>query len=225
MKREVIETADGSNTIYIPEMSENYHSYHGALQEAQHVFIKNGLQLFKEKKEVHIFEMGFGTGLNALLSMVEGNRVNQKIFYTGIEAFPLEMEIIQKIGYESFVDNEFNKSFKEMHLSKWDQKHTFSDTFSFEKIHTKIQDYAVLEDTKDLVYFDAFGPRAQEEIWGISILEKMHRILKPGGVFVTYCAKGQVKRDLKSLGFELEILEGPPGKREMTRAIKSRHIS
>ena len=112
-----------------------------------------------------------------------------------------------------------------MHLSKWDQKHTFSDTFSFEKIHAKIQDYAVLEDTKDLVYFDAFGPRAQEEIWGISILEKMHRILKPGGVFVTYCAKGQVKRDLKSLGFELEILEGPPGKREMTRAIKSRHIS
>ncbi len=221
MKREVIETADGSKTIYIPEMLENYHSNHGALQEALHVFIKNGLQAFADKKEVHIFEMGFGTGLNAMLSMVEADRVNQKVYYTGIEAFPLEIEITQQIGYEELVDYKFNKYFKEMHLSEWAKKHTFSDNFSFEKIHIKIQDYTVVEETFDLVYFDAFGPRAQEEMWGISILEKMYRILKPGGVFVTYCAKGQVKRDLKALGFTLEILEGPPGKREMTRAIKS----
>jgi tRNA U34 5-methylaminomethyl-2-thiouridine-forming methyltransferase MnmC len=225
MKREVIETADGSKTIYIPEMSENYHSNHGALQEAQHVFIKNGLHVFAEKKEVYVFEMGFGTGLNAMLSMVEADRTKQKVYYTGIEAYPLEMEIIQQIDYEKLVDDKFNKYFKEMHLSNWAQKHTISDTFSFEKIHEKIQDYTVLEDTMDLVYFDAFGPRAQEEMWGISILEKMYKILKSGGVFVTYCAKGQVKRDLKSLGFIVENLEGPPGKREMTRAIKPRHIS
>jgi tRNA U34 5-methylaminomethyl-2-thiouridine-forming methyltransferase MnmC len=220
MKREVIETADGSKTIYIPEMLENYHSNHGALQEAQHVFIKNGLQTFAKKKEVHIFEMGFGTGLNAMLSMVEADRVNQKVYYTGIEAFPLEMEIIQQIGYEELVDIKFNNNFKKMHLCEWAKNHIFSETFSFEKIHAKIQDYTFVENTVDLVYFDAFGPRAQEEMWAISILEKMYRILKSGGVFVTYCAKGQVKRDLKALGFTLEILEGPPGKREMTRAIK-----
>lgn len=220
MKREVIETADGSKTIFISEMDESYHSSHGAFQESMHVFIENGLSQFKEYETLNVFELGFGTGLNALLSMVETDKNKQTINYTGIEAFPVERELIEQIGYEKLVDEKFETPFFNMHTSNWDEKQTLTENFSFKKIHAKIQDYTPEESNFDLVYFDAFGPKVQEEMWGIDVLEKMYSLLKPRGILVTYCARGQFKRDLKSLGFVVEGLPGPPGKREMTRAIK-----
>lgn len=220
MKREVIETEDGSKTIFIAEMDENYHSGHGALQEAMHVFIKNGLIHFKENKEINVFEVGFGTGLNALLTMVEADNNNQTIRYTGIEAFPVEMELIDQLGYEDLTGQQFKKPFFKMHTSQWDELQQLTDHFTFKKILSKIQDFEPEKSTVDIVYFDAFGPQVQGEMWSLDILEKMYTLLKPGGILVTYCAKGQFKRDLKSLGFEVEGLPGPPGKREMTRALK-----
>lgn len=220
MKREVIETADGSKTIFIVEMDENYHSGHGALQEAMHVFILNGLQELKDLKEISVFELGFGSGLNALLTMVHADKNHQKIHYTGIEAFPVEMDLIEQIGYENLIDPCYKTPFFEMHSSTWNELHPITINFFFSKIQDKIQNYSVKESSMDIVYFDAFGPKAQEEMWHIDILDKMYKMLKPNGIFVTYCAKGQVKRDLKSLGFTVEALAGPPGKREMTRARK-----
>lgn len=219
MKREVIRTADGSNTIFIPEMDENYHSGHGALQEALHVFITNGLRKLSAHQEIFVFEMGFGTGLNALLSLVESEQ--KPIHYVGIEAYPVEEELIVQIGYEEFVDPKYHSLFHKMHAVTWNEKHALTPHFSFEKIHAKIEDHQVSPNTFDIVFYDAFGPRAQSAMWDSSILEKMYQQLKPGGFLVTYCAKGQVKRDLKAIGFTVEAVPGPTGKREMTLAYKN----
>jgi tRNA U34 5-methylaminomethyl-2-thiouridine-forming methyltransferase MnmC len=220
MKREVVQTADGSMTIHIPEMNENYHSGHGALQEAKHVFLQNGLLEFKDRGEVAVFEMGFGTGLNAFLTMEYCELKRKKLRYTGIEAFPVDFEMAKAMKYESSVDSFVSSYFDEIHKCTWNEVHQLTDLISFQKLHLKIENYIPANDTFDLIYFDAFGPRAQGDMWEISILTKMHQILKPGGLFVTYCAKGQLRRDLKSLGFKVESLPGPPGKREMTRGWK-----
>ena len=220
MKREVILTADGSKTIYIPEMEENYHSTNGALQEAMHVFIQNGIRTFNPKGEITVFEMGFGTGLNALLTLVESVNSDRNINYIGIEAYPVELELIKEINYETLVDEQFTESFSMMHSFPWEQTHTIHPNFTFQKIHLKIQDYQPINSSIDIIFFDAFGPKVQNEVWTIDVLKKMHDMLKPDGILVTYCAMGQMKRDLKSLGFKVEGLPGPPGKREMTRAVK-----
>lgn len=220
MKREVILTADGSKTIYIPEMDENYHSTNGALQEALHVFIQNGIRTINFNDEIKVFEMGFGTGLNALLTLVEAVNSEKQINYIGIEAFPVELKLIKEINYESLVNEQFTESFSLMHSLPWSEKHILHPNFTFQKIHLKIQDYQPLNSSVDLIFFDAFGPKVQQEVWTIDVLKKMHDMLKPNGILVTYCAKGQMKRDLKSLGFKVEGLPGPPGKREMTRAVK-----
>lgn len=221
MKREIITTSDGSKTIFIPEMEENYHSGHGALQEARHVFIKNGLQNLNIAGEINIFEMGFGTGLNALLTMIEAEQNQQEIYYCGIEAYPVEKDLIKQIGYETLFEKQFESPFLELHSSEWNKLKSISDFFKFEKILQKIEDYEAESEKFDLIYFDAFGPRAQKEMWSPEILSKMFKMLKNGGILVTYCANGQFKRDLKSIGFSVEALPGPPGKREMTRALKS----
>ncbi|MFN5148700.1 MAG: tRNA (5-methylaminomethyl-2-thiouridine)(34)-methyltransferase MnmD [Flavobacteriia bacterium] len=220
MKREVILTADGSKTIFIPEMDENYHSGHGALQEAVHVFIRNGLSLYHEKKEVWVFEMGFGTGLNALLSLIEAEKNGLQVNYTGIEAFPVEEQMAVDMNYPSLLGEEYRQVFQQLHKMEWDKDHKVTPNFSFRKVFEKIEEHIPQTEQFDLVYFDAFGPRAQQEMWAPLILTKMHEMLKPGGALVTYCAKGQVKRDLKAIGFKIEALPGPLGKREMTRAVK-----
>ena len=220
MKRELILTADGSKTIYIPEMDENYHSTNGALQEALHVFIQNGIRTFNPKGEITVFEMGFGTGLNALLTLVDAVNSTRKINYIGIEAYPVELELIKEINYESLVNEQFTESFSSMHSLPWEQKHIIHPNFTFQKIHAKIQNYQTLNSSVDIIFFDAFGPKVQQEVWTIDVLKKMYDMLKPNGILVTYCAMGQMKRDLKSLGFKVEGLPGPPGKREMTRAVK-----
>jgi tRNA U34 5-methylaminomethyl-2-thiouridine-forming methyltransferase MnmC len=166
--------------------------------------------------------MGFGTGLNALLSAQEAIHLKKHIHYIGIEAFPVAAEMALSMNYEKFVTADVEAVFSALHLTEWENKQHISPFFTIEKIQQKIEDYSPKLTSVDLVYFDAFGPRAQAEMWDLNVLAKMADILVPGGLFVTYCAKGQLKRDLKSLGFTVESLPGPPGKREMTRAWKNK---
>ncbi|MDX2361441.1 MAG: tRNA (5-methylaminomethyl-2-thiouridine)(34)-methyltransferase MnmD [Crocinitomicaceae bacterium] len=220
MKRTVIATTDGSKTIYIEEMDETYHSSHGAIQEAKHVFIKNGLEVL-ESDSIRVFELGFGTGLNALLTCKFANDADRFIEYHGIEAFPVSLEMASEMDYPSLIEGDYSPHFESIHSNKRDDLIEITDKFSLKKIEAKIQKVELDPDYYDIVFFDAFGPRAQSEMWEMEILKKMYDALKVNGVLVTYCAQGQFKRNLKALGFTVESLPGPPGKREMTKAIKN----
>lgn len=220
MNRELITTSDGSQTIFVKELNETYHSIHGAIQEANHVFIDKGLRLFKAGDKVRILEVGFGTGLNALLTWLHAKELNLNVNYTGVEAFPVEDELIQAINYCDQLESGAEEYFKKLHEIEWDSEIQLDEHFTLSKIKQKIEEFSVPAHLFDLIYFDAFGPNAQSELWNSDVLQKMNDLLKPNGILVTYCAKGQVKRDLKSVGFKIEALPGPPGKREMTRAIK-----
>ena len=218
MKQELITTDDGSSSLYIPELDETYHSTHGALNEALHVFIENGLKRC-EHASVKIFEVGFGTGLNALVSGVYKSE-NQNIEYNSIEAYPVELGVVRKLNYCDVLDGDYDAFFTELHELTWETKHEMNDHFTFEKIHKLIENYTPKKMYHDLIFFDAFGPKVQSEMWNLSVLEKMYNTLKVGGELITYCAQGQFKRNLKQLGFEVIALPGPPGKREMTVARK-----
>jgi tRNA U34 5-methylaminomethyl-2-thiouridine-forming methyltransferase MnmC len=220
MEKTIITTADGSTSLFIPELNETYHSHHGALQEAIHVFIQEGIRPLAHLPTLTIFEMGFGTGLNALLALTETFTTPQQIHYIGIEAFPVSVEQAIEMNYVELVEQQTKTLFEAMHRLPWNTPHQLTDRFSFTKINQKIETYVPNDASIDLLFFDAFGPRAQQEMWELPILEKMYRLLKKNGVLVTYCAKGEVKRNLKKIGFEIEALPGPPGKREMTRATK-----
>ena len=217
MKHEVIITGDGSSSIFIPELNEHYHSSHGAIQEAEHVFIKHGIQQVA-KESVTIFELGFGTGLNALLTALFAEKHKIHVTYHSIEAFPVDKALLEQLNYSELLEDT-KAILKAIHAADWEADVVISEYFTLRKIEAKIEDFEI-EQGVDLIYFDAFGPRAQAELWDIAILEKMYNALNEDGVLVTYCAQGQFKRDLKSLGFRVESLPGPPGKREMTRAIK-----
>jgi tRNA U34 5-methylaminomethyl-2-thiouridine-forming methyltransferase MnmC len=217
-------TGDGSHTIYLPDINETYHSTHGAIRESNHVFIKNGLEFIanQKRKSVSIYEVGFGTGLNALLTALYAERNQITIRYQSIDAFPLDSEDIYKLNYiEKLGDvTATAELFQRLHLASWENWHAITPLFQLKKIKGLFQETEVQEGIYDLCYFDAFAPSKQPEMWEISILEKIKNMLVEHGVFTTYCAKGQLKRDLKNLGFEVETLEGPPGKKEMVRAIK-----
>ena len=219
MEREIIKTLDGSTTIHLKEWDECYHSKHGAIQEAKHVFIKNGLSLF-ENKPVTILEIGFGTGLNAFITFLEGQQKQQKIDYVGVEAYPVDAKEVLGMNYvEELEAGDFEKIFKKMHEVEWDQKNEISSEFSLTKrkqFFDEINDF----ETFDLIYFDAFGYRVQPELWSTEIFQKMYNSLKSNGVLVTYAARGVVKRSMIEVGFTVEKLAGPPGKREMFRAFK-----
>ncbi|MEY2869352.1 MAG: hypothetical protein RIR01_1843 [Bacteroidota bacterium] len=219
LKREIIKTKDGSTTIHLEEWNESYHSKHGAIQEAKHVFIKNGLSLF-EGKTISVLEIGFGTGLNAFISFLEAPALKQKIDYVGVEAYPVDTEEILSMNYveELNAQNQL-PVFKKMHESKWNEEVALSDDFLLTKRQQFFQD---IDDVSrfDLIYFDAFGYRVQPELWSTEIFLKMYNALKSNGVLVTYAARGVVKRSMLEVGFRVEKLEGPPGKREMFRALK-----
>lgn len=221
MNRKLITTSDGSQTIFVEELNETYHSIHGAIQEANHVFIDKGLRLFKAGDKVKILEVGFGTGLNALLTWLNARKLNLSIDYVGVEAYPVEDELIDSIDYYAQLEEGAEECFKQLHKASWNVLEQLDDCFSLLKLHAKVESIKEINSTYDLIYFDAFGPNAQSELWNSDVLQKMNDLLKPNGILVTYCAKGQVKRDLKSVGFTIEALPGPPGKREMTRAIKT----
>lgn len=219
MERKVILTADGSSTIYLPQWDENYHSKHGAIQEAKHVFIKHGLSLFSERK-ITILEIGFGTGLNSFITFLEAKKLNIEVDYVGVEAYPVAYEELEKLNYVSELDAlNFKSVFDEMHQQKWETKNEISAKFLLTK---RQQLFHEINDEKafDLIYFDAFGARVQPELWTEEIFEAMFKALKSGGVLVTYCAKGSVRRAMLKVGFLVEKLPGPPGKREMLRATK-----
>ena len=220
MKREIVETGDGSKTIRIVDLDENYHSSHGALQEALHVFIKNGLLEFKEKSQISIFEMGFGTGLNAFLSAIKSSDLKLKIEYSGVEDFPVSEDEIIALEYAQLVGGENVELYKKIHSSSWEKMNEISAFFALKKINNQLQNLELEKESFDIIYYDAFGPRAQDEMWSVELFQKMYDSLKVGGFLVTYCAKGQVKRNMKEVGFTIESLSGPPGKREMTRAWK-----
>lgn len=219
MKREIIHTSDGSTTIHIKEWDECYHSKHGAIQEAKHVFIKNGLALFPNQK-VCILEIGFGTGLNAFITYLEAKDLGQTIDYVGVEAFPISEEELRSMNYPEELNALDSKIiFDKMHDSKWEEKNNLDEKFSLTKRKQFFEEINDIEKF-DLIYFDAFGYRVQPELWTVAVFERMYKSLKKGSVLVTYAARGVIKRNMIEVGFTVEKLAGPPGKREMFRARK-----
>lgn len=224
IQQELLQTGDGSLTIHLPQWNESYHSKHGALQEAYHVFIRNGLDFFTDKKEVTILEIGFGTGLNAFITLLESQNRNQKIHYVGVEAFPIESKIYEKLNYHDLlkVANQ-KKLFVDLHRCDWNIKQEIVPTFLLEKFQMKFQEIT-LENQFDLIYFDAFGFRVQPELWSLDIFRRMYKALKNKGILTTYAARGIITRNLKHCGFEVQKTSGPIGKREMTIAFKNNKI-
>lgn len=225
MKRHIITTADGSKTIQIEDWNEQYHSIHGAIQESQHVFIKQGLSLVFDTIDTHstsisVLEIGFGTGLNAFLTVLEAEKHTNHICYTGIEAYPISETEINALNYSELLDDQSSdEKFKALHDCSWEEKHTISPHLELTKRQMKFQDLADI-DSYNLIYFDAFGARVQPELWTEDIFAIMFQALRPRGVLVTYCAKGSVRRAMQAVGFAVERLPGPPGKREMLRCTK-----
>jgi tRNA U34 5-methylaminomethyl-2-thiouridine-forming methyltransferase MnmC len=219
LKRNIIITADGSSTIHISDWDEHYHSKHGAIQEAKHVFIKNGLH-FLSIPNVAILEIGFGTGLNSFITFLEALKLGLTVNYVGIEAYPVPINEINCLNYVAQLNAEAHKStFQKMHQLNWEVTANLSANFTLTK---RKQLFESITDTEafNLIYFDAFGARVQPELWTELIFKKMYQALKKDGVLVTYSAKGSVRRALQTVGFFVEKLPGPPGKREMLRAIK-----
>jgi tRNA U34 5-methylaminomethyl-2-thiouridine-forming methyltransferase MnmC len=220
----IIETKDGSHSLLNEALNETYHSTHGAIQESIHVFIKNGLQHWlneNQSKEISILEVGFGTGLNALLALKESVDQKLKIRYITLEAFPIASEVASQLNYPKQIQlTGSEKFFSQLHSSIWNTQTEIISDFVLEKMEGKIQEMGLDESKYDIVFFDAFAPAKQPEMWELPVLSKVVQSLKPKGVFVTYCAQGQLKRNLKSLGLSVESLPGPPGKREMVRARK-----
>jgi len=215
MEKKIIFTKDGSHSIFIKEINETYHSLHGAISESNHVFIQNGLKI-NDKKQLKILEIGFGTGLNALLTLINADEKNIK--YTSIEPFPLKELIYKKLNFHESLN--INKDiFLQLHYCNWETDIQISDNFTLHKTKTTLQNYKYNEQN-DIIFFDAFAPNKQSEMWKKSILRKCFKLINFEGYLVTYCAKGTVKRNLKEVGFVVETLSGPPGKREMIRAKK-----
>lgn len=221
MKRTIFKTGDGSYTLHIPEWDEQYHSKHGAIAEALHVFIKEGLyHWFSKNKEteVSILEIGFGTGLNAFLTFLETEKNTFRVNYTGVEAYPLKIDEIAKLNYTSLL-NASAEVFLKMHHSAWEEVSSISENFQLTK-QQKFFSEINSESSFNLIYFDAFGIRVQPELWTEEIFKKMYTALKPHGVLVTYAANGNARRAMQAVGFNVERLSGPPGKKEMLRATK-----
>ncbi|WP_372756946.1 tRNA (5-methylaminomethyl-2-thiouridine)(34)-methyltransferase MnmD [Mariniflexile sp.] len=240
MEREVVITADGSSTIHLPEWDEQYHSKHGAIQEAYHVFIKHGLHHFCNgseasknmtstavqktegfsKSEVSILEIGFGTGLNAFITLLEAEKLSILVNYFGVEGYPVAMNEVLQLNYPTQLEaNKKELLFKRMHEVSWDEQHEISKYFSLTKqkrFFSEINEVEVF----NIIYFDAFGARVQPELWTEPVFQKMYNALQEHGVLVTYAAKGSVRRAMQAVGFLVEKLPGPPGKREMLRATK-----
>ncbi len=221
----IFKTQDGSDSIYSERFGVPYHSKYGAIQESRHVFLQSGLYpRLTALSEVAVLEAGLGTGLNALLSSLEATAQRKNIHYVALEAYPIALEQALTLNYAEHLGASAKETLEAIHALDWGIPHQLSPYFTFEK--RRISFDALNEEAAfDVVYFDAFAPNAQPELWGEEVLGRMYRALKENGIFVTYCAKGAVKRCLKELGFEIEALQGPPGKREMTRGVKVRSHS
>jgi tRNA U34 5-methylaminomethyl-2-thiouridine-forming methyltransferase MnmC len=220
MELKIKTTSDGSATLFVPELNEHYHSTNGAVQESMHVFIRSGLNEIKNE-EIKILEVGFGTGLNALLTLIKCN-VDQKVEYHAVELNPLEWSLIKKLGYGEYLNLTENQAllFKEIHQVRWDTSEWIDPVFCLRKINAAISDFEPAGNY-NLIYFDAFAPEVQPDMWSQEVFRKMYNSLSEGGILVTYCAKGEVRRCMQTSGFMVERLPGAPGKREMLRGRKS----
>jgi tRNA U34 5-methylaminomethyl-2-thiouridine-forming methyltransferase MnmC len=216
--KEIQETTDGSHTIFVPQLNEHYHSIHGAVQESTHIFINSGFR-FSKADPLHIFEVGFGTGLNALLTAIFSIDGNREVYYTSIEKFPLESEVINSLNHHQFAGDAGLEIYKSIHSAAWNSKVIICKNFHLTKI---MGDFTIdsLPGMFDLIYFDAFGPDKQPEMWTSEMFAKIASATNKEGILVTYSAKGEVKRNLQACGFEVSLIPGPPGKRQIIRAIK-----
>ncbi|MBN1197996.1 MAG: tRNA (5-methylaminomethyl-2-thiouridine)(34)-methyltransferase MnmD [Bacteroidales bacterium] len=222
MNPEIKRTLDGSDTLFVPELNEHYHSTFGAVQESMHVFIKTGLMAVDPGVDpVHVFEVGFGTGLNALLTDLAAKTHRRKISYSSIELHPLESTILKKLNYVSFLpEADTGAEFDRIHDAPWEVPFQANPYFRITKLKRDLRSYEPSDQLYDIVYFDAFAPDVQPELWTVPVFEKLFRMLRQKGLLVTYSCKGQVKRDLREAGFFIEKIPGPPGKREILRAHK-----
>ena len=218
IKRELQETADGSHTLFIPEMDEHYHSVNGAVQESRHVFIKAGLH-HQAKRDITVFEVGFGTGLNAFLTLLEAEEDSRAVDYYTVELYPLEPELVWALNYGEVVSPGKKGLFDALHAAAWDEAVKVTDHFTLHKIQGDNNSCGLPEGI-DLVYFDAFAPDKQPEMWSQEIFDRLYAHMAEGGILTTYCAKGVVRRMMQKAGYSVERIPGPPGKREILRAMK-----
>lgn len=216
----IIETSDGSQSLYHEELNETYHSTHGALTESEHVFIKHGLDYLKNtgKSHINILEVGFGTGLNALLTQGYTTLFREvTVNYVTLEPLPLSKELIAELKYHELKSDQVSKDdFLFLHACEWEKQHKLNDRLTFTKHQTTLQEFKP-DNHFDLVFYDAFAPSKQAEMWGFELLKDLVSMMSTEAVLVTYCARGQFKRDLAALGMNVETLPGPPGKKEMVR--------
>lgn len=219
-KRELYTTADGSSTFFVAQWDEHYHSIHGAIQESNHVFIEAGLKYFIEKYQlttIKIYEVGFGTGLNAFLTASYLQTTTIKVEYYASEAYPLSLEEVEMLNYTEQMEEHQKELFLKLHTAPWNEKAEISNQFTLIKKQEFLESRTLIG-SLDLIYFDAFAPSAQPELWTEDIFSNLLHDISDKGILVTYCAKGSVKRAMKSAGWKIESIPGPPGKREMTRA-------
>jgi tRNA U34 5-methylaminomethyl-2-thiouridine-forming methyltransferase MnmC len=232
VRKEIIITADGSHSISIPGMNVTYHSIHGAIRESKHVFIEAGLKsLAPAETKLNIFEMGFGTGLNALLTLIEAEKSEREIYYETVEQFPLDTNQAVHLNYcEQLSRLDLQSVFEQLHYCEWEKQTNITKNFSFKKSKSNLLDFETPETLEtclpgrqyfELIFFDAFAPNVQPELWTKEIFEKMFSMLGPGGILVTYSSKGDVRRAMQAAGFTVEKLPGPTGKREMVRCSPS----
>jgi tRNA U34 5-methylaminomethyl-2-thiouridine-forming methyltransferase MnmC len=217
-------TADGSHTLFHPVLNESYHSTYGAIRESQHVFIEAGFRRIAfEVDRINILEVGFGTGLNTLLTQIEAETIGKTVEYTSIEAYPIGEEYWSQLNYPRILCSvDYTRIFENIHFAEWGQLREISRFFLLQKVHAKLEDYIPRPGYYDLVYFDAFSPDVQPELWTFEIFRKLCNSMKTGGILTTYSVKGDVTRALKAAGFRVEKIPGPPGKRQITRATKAR---
>ncbi|MGZ5244148.1 MAG: tRNA (5-methylaminomethyl-2-thiouridine)(34)-methyltransferase MnmD, partial [Bacteroidia bacterium] len=216
---QLLQTADGSVTLYHAAVDETYHSKHGAIQESRHVFIKTGFDDYIAKnpsaQTINILEVGLGTGLNALLTYIESKKTGATINYVALEAYPPPTEITEKLNYpDLYTDKHTQSIFREIHICTWEKILSFSPNFNFRKNQITLQEFTT-DILFDLVYFDAFAPQVQPELWTKEIFNKLYKQMRKNALLVTYCAKGEVRRNMQAAGFKVERLAGPPGKREI----------
>lgn len=216
-KLELITTADGSPSLFVPELDETYHSRHGAIRESLHVFIEHGLATINQS-HIRILEVGFGTGLNALLALEYAVAKGISLHYTALETYPLPVEATEHLELPEAHSREF---YRQLHSAPWESDWESGMGFTLHKRQLALQDFREEQALFDCIFFDAFGPRAQPDMWKAEIFQNLFRMTVPGGVWVSYCSRGQVRRDLIAAGWVVEKLPGPPGKREMMRGTRS----
>lgn len=217
--RQIVKTKDESSTLFVPELNQHYHSVHGAIQESQHVFIEAGFNFKSEANNLKIFEVGFGTGLNAFMTAQEAKAKNIQTEYWAVEKYPLSEIEFSQLNYPSLLNTDGESlNFEALHSSFWEKLNKIDDYFYLQKIKGDLKSIDLEANYFDIIYFDAFAPSSQADLWTIEVFEKMFSALKDGGILVTYCVKGDVRRNMKTAGFKVDKIPGPPGKREMARA-------